>query len=50
MEGAGLLTGVSVNSIFDELKEVRRLTRNSRFQESFDVKYIKEIKRFQVFK
>ena len=32
------------NSVFDELKEVRYFTRNNRFQESFNVKYFKEIR------
>ena len=36
------------NSMFDELKEVRKvLKRNNRFQESFKVKYFKEIKRLK---
>ena len=35
------------NSIFDELKEVKYFTRNNRFQESFHVKYFKEIKRLK---
>ena len=30
--------------MFDELKEVKYLNRNNRFQESYDVKYFKEIK------
>ena len=34
-------------SIFDELKEVKYFTRNNRFQESFNVKYFKEIKRLK---
>ena len=32
------------NSIIDELKEVNDLKRNNRFQESYNVKYFKEIK------
>ena len=33
------------NSMFDELKDVRKvLQRNNRFQESYNVKYFKEIK------
>ena len=32
------------NSIIDELKEVNYLKRNNRFQESYNVKYFKEIK------
>ena len=35
------------NSIFDEVKEVRYFTRNNRFQESFNAKYFKEIKRLK---
>ena len=37
------------NSIFDELKEVKYFTRNNRFQESFNVKYVKEIQRLKSF-
>ena len=33
------------SSIFDELKELKHPTRNYRLQESFNVKYFKEIKR-----
>ena len=29
------------NGIFDELKEVKYFTRNNRFQEPFNVKYLK---------
>ena len=32
------------NSIFDELIEGKYFTRSNRFQESFNVKYFKEIK------
>ena len=35
------------NSIFDELIEGKYFSRNSRFQESFNVKYFKEIKRLK---
>ena len=35
------------NSIFDELKEGKYFTRSNRFRGSFNVKYFKEIKRFQ---
>ena len=34
-----------LNSIFDELKEVKYSTRNNRFQESFNVKCFKEKKK-----
>ena len=34
------------NSMFDELKE-KVPYRNNRFQESYDVKYFKEIKRLK---
>ena len=34
-----------LNSIFDELKEVKYPTRNNRFQESFNVKCFKEKKK-----
>ena len=37
------------NSIFNELKEVKYFTRNNRFQESFNVKCLKEIKRLKSF-
>ena len=37
------------NSISDGLKEVKYFTRNNRFQESFNVKYVKEIKRSKSF-
>ena len=30
--------------MFDELKEVNYLQKNNRFQESYNVKYFKEIK------
>ena len=33
--------------MFDELKEVKYLNRNNRFQESYDVKYFKTIKRLK---
>ena len=34
--------------MFDELKDVRKvLQRNNRFQESYNVKYFKEIKRLK---
>ena len=34
--------------MFDELKQVRKvLWRNNRFQESYNVKYFKEIKRLK---
>ena len=34
--------------MFDELKEVKKvLWRNNRFQESYNVKYFKEIKRLK---
>ena len=35
------------SSIFDELKEVKDFTKNNRFQESFNVKFFKEIKRLK---
>ena len=35
------------DNIFDELKEVKYFTRNNRFQESFNVKDLKEIKRLK---
>ena len=36
------------NSMFDQLKEVKKvLKRNNRFQESYNVKYFKEIKRLK---
>ena len=35
------------NSIFDELIEGKYFTRNNRFQEFFNVKYFKEIKRLK---
>ena len=35
------------NNMFDELKEVKVLQRNHRFQESCNVKNVKEIKRLE---
>ena len=36
------------NNMFDELKEVKKvLSRNNRFQESYNVKYFKEINRLE---
>ena len=35
------------NSIFNELIERKYFTRNNRFQESFNVKYFKKIKRLK---
>ena len=35
------------SSIFDELKEVKGFTKNSRFQELFNVKFFKEMKRLK---
>ena len=36
------------NSMFDELKEVKKvLQKNNRFQESYNVKYVKEINRLK---
>ena len=35
------------SSIFDELKEVKDFTKNNRFQESFNVKFFKEMKRLK---
>ena len=35
------------NSVFDELKELKYFNRNNRFQESYNVKYFKEIKRLK---
>ena len=35
------------NKMFDELKKVRYLKKNKRFQEPFNVKYFKEIKRLK---
>ena len=36
------------NNMFDELKEVKKvLSRNNRFQESYNVKYFKEINRLK---
>ena len=35
------------NSMFDELKEVWTTLKNNRFQDSYNVKYFKEIKRLK---
>ena len=35
------------NSIFDELIGLKYFTRNNKFQEPFNVKYFKEIKRLK---
>ena len=35
------------NSVLDELKELKYFNRNNRFQESYNVKYFKEIKRLK---
>ena len=35
------------SSKFDELKEVKDFTKNNRFQESFNVKFFKEMKRLK---
>ena len=35
------------NSVFDELKELKYFNRNNRFQESYNVKCFKEIKRLK---
>ena len=33
--------------MFDELKEVKLLLKNNKFQESYNVQYLKEIKRLK---
>ena len=35
------------NSMFDQLKDVKYFKKNNSFQESYDVKYSKEIKRLK---
>ena len=36
------------NSIFDKLKEAKYFNKNNRFQEFYNVKYFKEIKRLSL--
>ena len=44
---AWFLQTLALNSMFDELKEVKLLLKNNKFQESYNVQYLKEIKRLK---